>query len=752
MIFFTRDEIESAASEGLIRRQWHPSGDLQILNYTEKTTYEGAWNPLTRACRGLILDQQYNVVARLFPKFFNHGEPNAPELDMDAFVVVSDKLDGCFPRHVALNLWGGGTARIGDIVRDRREVTLVGMDEQGNMVPSRVTDWHNNGRKDNWLDIEVDTHVSRYSGGGSHPNRLRVTTNHHIMVNGEYRAASEIRVGDSLVTQGWEPDENALHLIRASLLGDGCLMPSMTRPAQSKYQEGHSEKQIEYALSLRDALGTCANTRSDTISGYGSRMVWSGSKEYAALGELRAKWYRDGIKCIPEDLSWIDDFAVAKWLMDDGTRQRFPNQADRIGFATYCFSEEDVCRLGDRLVEMYGVSYHVFLDRNHGPLLTINSGRKQQIRVMWEAIAPHVHPSMRYKIPEEFQLFPYRKPVPGFERVVALITQVASIRPVAPTKRNFPHGRVGFDVTTETGNYLARGVLVHNSLGILYPDPAGGFAIATRGSFTSDQAIHGTEIWKRFYEGGWEPLVYATHLFEIVYPANRIVVDYGNLDDLILLASLDNLNGKPYYGVKWPGPEARRFPHKTLHEALTASPRPGREGMVVYFPDLDERVKLKQDEYVALHRILTGTNARNVWEVAAVNACAADVRGPKDWGSFLRIDPTRAEEVLVLKNDWLAGVPDEFYGWIKDIQDRCHAGVNELVDQAEVIVHEALRIEDRRARYEHVKASGHPALKEILRIASGRDIDTEEWNRLHLAAWLAVRPEPTAPFAHREAT
>jgi RNA ligase len=78
------------------------------------------------------------------------------------------------------------------------------------------------------------------------------------------------------------------------------------------------------------------------------------------------------------------------------------------------------------------------------------------------------------------------------------------------------------------------------SLGILYPWPGDGFkmrhqwAIATRGSFESEQAIHATDVLRNKYPD-FKPAPGFTYLFEIVYPENRIVLDYGDQDDLILL-------------------------------------------------------------------------------------------------------------------------------------------------------------------------------------------------------------------------
>ena len=154
------------------------------------------------------------------------------------------------------------------------------------------------------------------------------------------------------------------------------------------------------------------------------------------------------------------------------------------------------------------------------------------------------------------------------------------------------------------------------SLGIIFPD-GDGWAVATRGSFASDQARHATEVLRTRYPA-FVPPAGMTVLVEIVYPANRIVLDYGGLDDLILLGAVDIATGRtfgPEAVPEWPGPVVDSFAYATLAEALAAPPREGREGLVVHFTDSDERVKIKYAEYVRLHRLVTGLSARTVWEV-----------------------------------------------------------------------------------------------------------------------------------------
>lgn len=154
------------------------------------------------------------------------------------------------------------------------------------------------------------------------------------------------------------------------------------------------------------------------------------------------------------------------------------------------------------------------------------------------------------------------------------------------------------------------------SLGIFYYE-GDGLAVATRGSFASEQARHATEVLRSRYPE-FVPPAGLTVLVEIVYPENRIVIDYGGLDDLILLGAVDIATGRTFGPAAvpgWPGPVVDSFGYATLAEALAAPPRDGREGLVVHFTDTDERVKIKYAEYVRLHRLVTGLSARTVWEV-----------------------------------------------------------------------------------------------------------------------------------------
>lgn len=172
----------------------------------------------------------------------------------------------------------------------------------------------------------------------------------------------------------------------------------------------------------------------------------------------------------------------------------------------------------------------------------------------------------------------------------------------------------------------------------------GTWHVATRGSFDSEQAEEMRKILDEKYtekslfgfmdhlplDKNW------TYMFEIVYPENRIVLDYGDTRDLFLLGARNNHTGlvRPAEDVHaWKGPKTKTFPYKTLREALEAPPRPNAEGYVIYFPDLDYRVKVKQEDYVALHKIVTGLTSRRIWELMKLGKSLADIMEivPDEW-------------------------------------------------------------------------------------------------------------------------
>lgn len=192
------------------------------------------------------------------------------------------------------------------------------------------------------------------------------------------------------------------------------------------------------------------------------------------------------------------------------------------------------------------------------------------------------------------------------------------------------------------------------SLGILYRKASGSWAVATKGSFHSEQAEWATDFFARkYYFGSRDPV---TFLFEIIYPSNRIVCNYGDMEDLVLLGAVNITSGKIYgpdevaREERWYGPRTEVFECKTYADALAMPPREGKEGIVIRTAD-GRMQKIKQSDYIQLHKIVTGLNARAVWQ--------------------LMVD---GRDI----NEFIAGIPDEFHEWVREV----HASVAEEVDES----------------------------------------------------------------------
>ena len=272
------------------------------------------------------------------------------------------------------------------------------------------------------------------------------------------------------------------------------------------------------------------------------------------------------------------------------------------------------------------------------------------------------------------------------------------------------------------------------------------WAIATRGSFTSDQAFHATELWRERY-ADWYPPLDVTCLFEIIYPGNRIVVDYGDTDDLLFLGAREIETGAdiPIDEVGWPGLATGTFHHyPTLRAALEAEPRPGQEGLVVFFPETGDRVKLKQDDYVAIHRLVFGLTARRVWEHAGVHDLTALGLAVKQIGIALQMDPVDVQGMIDAApgGNWmdelLMIVPEEFAAWAIRTHDAIIASVDGWEQEARDAM-DRLVDEDGISPLERKDAA--LLIKQESKELQGALFALLDGKSIRAFAWRAVKPE-----------
>lgn len=261
---------------------------------------------------------------------------------------------------------------------------------------------------------------------------------------------------------------------------------------------------------------------------------------------------------------------------------------------------------------------------------------------------------------------------------------------------------------------------IDGSLGVGYPRGDGTWAIATRGSFASEQAIHATKILNERYSGFTASLGGTiTPIWEIVYAANRIVVSY-DFDDLVLLGGVEIRSGRSIspeqmvYALGWPGRVAEKHPTRSVEELL-ADDTPNQEGFVLHFPKSDFRVKVKFASYLALHRVLTHANSRTVWECLMTG-----VELPK-----------------------IDGVP-EFDAWLENQRTTLVDLFAETRRDAVRLLNKVHHLDDRKAQAQYLIANGDKTLASIVfRMLDGKNFED--------LIWKSIKPEYSLPFWQEDA-
>jgi len=252
------------------------------------------------------------------------------------------------------------------------------------------------------------------------------------------------------------------------------------------------------------------------------------------------------------------------------------------------------------------------------------------------------------------------------------------------------------------------------SLGVGYRAPDGSYRIATRGSFDSEQARHANAWLAANPQSKAAALLsdaigaVTTPLFEIIYPDNRIVVDYQGRDEVVFLGHVDRL--PMFYGQFYPELElAHESDPLTLREVLALPPRDNAEGWVVWL-DRTTAVKIKYEKYVDLHRAISNMTPKEAWRQLRA-------------GTF---------------DEFAEALPDEFHDWAKGVEQ-------ELMDEFEAAWGEAssrtheLRLfhnevvggRPRRELAEWVKREVRPEARGLVfGMLDGKDMSDSIWRML----------------------
>jgi len=233
----------------------------------------------------------------------------------------------------------------------------------------------------------------------------------------------------------------------------------------------------------------------------------------------------------------------------------------------------------------------------------------------------------------------------------------------------------------------------------------GEWVASSRGSFTSEQAIAAQELFNRFKVDMLDPN--ATYLFELIAPWNRIVVDYGDAEELILLGIKSKeyeCNYEELVAVsKYLGCKVTQLFHFEDYTEIQKLNWANTEGFIVRFSNGD-RCKIKFEEYLRLHKIMTEVSTTGIWESLK-----------------------NGDDVAELLKD----VPDEFYDKIDEYVEELVSQYIMLEREYTWIFNKLKDIEDRAKFAELAKRYKHPQL--LFKMMDGSDYSE--------ALWRIIKPE-----------
>lgn len=165
----------------------------------------------------------------------------------------------------------------------------------------------------------------------------------------------------------------------------------------------------------------------------------------------------------------------------------------------------------------------------------------------------------------------------------------------------------------------------------------GRWYISTRGSFTSDQSLWATE-WLHKYGPINNLNPNFTYIFEIIFPSNKIVVDYKGWEGLYLLTIFDIISGKElsieytssifryFDSTKFKLPKI--YNYSSLEECcqIVDTFDHNQEGFVVRYLSDNYRIKIKGKQYLRIHKIKDRITPLGVWELMYSGDSIQDVR------------------------------------------------------------------------------------------------------------------------------
>ncbi|MCO6478590.1 MAG: hypothetical protein J5I94_18300 [Phaeodactylibacter sp.] len=212
--------------------------------------------------------------------------------------------------------------------------------------------------------------------------------------------------------------------------------------------------------------------------------------------------------------------------------------------------------------------------------------------------------------------------------------------------------------------------------------------LATQRSFSNEKARIATEILYEKYAHTFNKLKRdRTYVFEAIYPECKVLIDYGDKRDLVLIGVIDNCTGEdlPLEDIGFPIAKdyTQEYGHIVNFEEIQQLDIKNMEGFVLVYPNCI-RIKLKFPWFIEAHKLMSRIIS-HFSEIYTASSTLADMlnKRKKYISNFTIWEHMKAGKPIGSLLQW---VPEEYYycgfeHWIKSISEDFERRYHDLAVQ-----------------------------------------------------------------------
>lgn len=625
--------------------------DYWILNYLNGNDNKNEYSKLVR---GLVVkkpDENYNndplTLINSFPftRFFNKNEPQADPVDLLNSEMI-EKLDGCFSKDTKITFCDGRKIRIKDIVEQKLKGPIWGYDHINNkIVPTLITHWHDNGLASDWMTVKIEN-----KNNGTGISTIHCTPNHLFWnknsSNYDYVRADNLKQ-NSFVNKLRKTYGNiARSMILGTMLGDAHLNYS----GGWRISWTHKDSQRSLTDWYSFIMNANPSIQENIINGYNKKPKHKSTIcESELLEEFSEICLDNGKKQISENwINQLNEISLATWYMDDGSISygRKNKQRPRALLHTEGFSETEVELLMGKLKEL---GFDSVKNKYRGYVaIRMNADSAEKF---WDFIATYIIKELRYKLPDKYKDLPCfwdnYKPEETETRLVPVLIKSINSGNYRASKKGITRK---YDITTNTHNFFANDILVHNSMvSIFFPNKnPNNPEFHTRKMLST----HGPDMNMNMRTFSGENVTYLkiiksyvnklkfsqkdvenTYVFEFIHSTSKVVTKYTpDQFGLYLIGGRNLITHEEYsesdlnkIAHEINSKRPRLFQAIADHNEITkmfkkaAESTPDFEGFIFRDKKTGSRVKVKDPNYVKKHHVLEKTNIKSLIPVVLNN-------------------------------------------------------------------------------------------------------------------------------------